>query len=294
MANETPTPGLDSKAEKKQIKDERKRLKEEEKKQKKEIKARAKEISKREAAIEDEEEKGNGVSSFIVTTVIVAIWIAILCLLIKLDVGGFGSEILTPLLKDVPVLNLILPGEHGPTETTEEGAIEGYTSLREAVDTIKSLELQLEHAQTVNNTNAEELTTLKKEVERLQEFELKQVEFQRIYDQFYQEVVYSDKAPDLEEYKKFYESMDAATAEAIYKQVLLKLEEEKEVTEYVSIYSQMKPKAAAKIFDELTATDSIMLSKILLKMETDAAAKILAAMEAENAAKLTKIMYPDS
>ena len=96
-ANETT--GLDSKAEKKQIKDERKRLKEEEKKQKKEIKQRAKEISKREAAIEEEEEKGNGVSSFLVTTVIVAIWIAILCLLIKLDVGGFGSEILKPLLK---------------------------------------------------------------------------------------------------------------------------------------------------------------------------------------------------
>ena len=286
--------GRDSKAEKKQIADERKRLKQEEKQQKKEIKARAKEISKREAAIEDEEEKGNGVSSFIVTTVIVAIWIAILCLLIKLDVGGFGSEILTPLLKDVPVLNLILPGEHGPTETTEEGAIEGYTSLREAVDTIKSLELQLEHAQTVNNTNAEELTTLKKEIERLQEFELKQVEFQRIYDQFYQEVVYSDKAPDIEEYRKFYESMDPATAEAIYKQVLLKLEEEQEIKDYVSMYSQMKPKAAAAIFDELTKDNAIMLSKILKQMDPDAAAKILAAMQAANAATLTKIMYPDS
>ena len=286
--------GRDSKAEKKQIADERKRLKQEEKQQKKEIKARAKEISKREAAIEDEEEKGNGVSSFIVTTVIVAIWIAILCLLIKLDVGGFGSEILTPLLKDVPVLNLILPGEHGPTETTEEGAIEGYTSLREAVDTIKSLELQLEHAQTVNNTNAEELTSLKKEIERLQEFELKQVEFQRIYDQFYQEVVYSDKAPDIEEYKKFYESMDPATAEAVYKQVLLKLEEEQEIKDYVSMNSQMKPKAAAAIFDELTKDNAIMLSKILKQMEPDAAAKILAAMQAGNAATLTKIMYPDS
>jgi len=286
--------GRDSKAEKKQIADERKRLKQEEKQQKKEIKARAKEISKREAAIEDEEEKGNGVSSFIVTTVIVAIWIAILCLLIKLDVGGFGSEILTPLLKDVPVLNLILPGEHGPTETTEEGAIEGYTSLREAVDTIKSLELQLEHAQTVNNTNAEELTSLKKEIERLQEFELKQVEFQRIYDQFYQEVVYSDKAPDIEEYKKFYESMDPATAEAVYKQVLLKLEEEQEIKDYVSMYSQMKPKAAAAIFDELTKDNAIMLSKILKQMDPDAAAKILAAMQAGNAATLTKIMYPDS
>ncbi len=286
--------GRDSKAEKKQIADERKRLKQEEKQQKKEIKARAKEISKREAAIEDEEEKGNGVSSFVVTTVIVVIWIAIFSLLIKLDVGGFGSEILTPLLKDVPVLNLILPGEHGPTETTDEGAIEGYTSLREAVDTIKSLELQLEHAQTVNNTNAEELTTLKKEIERLREFELKQVEFQRIYDQFYQEVVYSDKAPDIEEYKKFYESMDPATAEAVYKQVLLKLEEEQEIKDYVSMYSQMKPKAAAKIFDELTKENAILLSKILKRMDPDAAAKILAAMQAGNAATLTKIMYPDS
>jgi flagellar motility protein MotE (MotC chaperone) len=282
--------GRDSKAEKKQIADERKRLKQEEKQQKKEIKARAKEIAKREAAIEDEEEKGNGVSSFVVTTVIVVIWIAIFSLLIKLDVGGFGSEILTPLLKDVPVLNLILPGEHGPTETTEEGAIEGYTSLREAVDTIKSLELQLEHAQTVNNTNAEELTSLKKEIERLQEFELKQVEFQRIYDQFYQEVVYSDKAPDIEEYRKFYESMDPATAEAIYKQVLLKLEEEQEIKDYVSMYSQMKPKAAAKIFDELTKENAPMLSKILKRMDTDAAAKILAAMKAANAANLAKIM----
>lgn len=287
------TTGLDSKAEKKQIKDERKRLKEEEKKQKKEIKQRAKEISKREAAIEEEEEKGNGVSSFLVTTVIVAIWIAILCLLIKLDVGGFGSEILKPLLKDVPVLNLILPGEHGPTETTQEGAIEGYTSLREAVDEIKRLELELEHAQTVNNSNAEELTTLKKEVERLTEFELKQVEFQRIYDEFYSEVVYSDKAPDIEEYKKFYESMDAATAEAIYKQVLLKLAEDKEITDYVSIYSQMKPKAAAKIFDEMTDKNSQLVAKILSAMEPDAAAKIMAAMDAAKAATLTKIMYPE-
>lgn len=287
------TTGIDSKAEKKQIAEERKRLKQEEKQQKKEIKARAKEISKREAAIEDEEEKGNGVSSFIVTTVIVAIWIAILCLLIKLDVGGFGSEILTPLLKDVPVLNLILPGEHGPTETTEEGAYEGYTSLKEAVDYIKRLELELEHAQTVNNTNAEELTTLKKEVERLSEFELKQVEFQRIYDEFYREVVYSDKAPDVEEYKKFYESMDPATAEAIYKQVLLKLEEDKEITDYVAKYSQMKPKAAAAIFDELTAGDSLLVAKILKKMDSDAAAKILAAMQATNAAKITKILDPE-
>ena len=59
------------------------------------------------------------------------------------------------------------------------------------------------------------------------------------------------------------------------------------------MYSQMKPKAAAKIFDEMTKDNSKLIAKILTAMEPDAAAKILAAMEAANAAVLTKIMYPE-
>ncbi len=290
MAEEKLT---DNAAEKKQIKEEKNRLKQEEKNQKKEIRKRAKEISRREALIGDEEEKGNGVSSAIVTLVIVAIWIAILCLLIKLDVGGFGSEVLRPLLKDIPVVNKILPGEVEETETNNTEIYGGYTSLKDAVETIKILELELEHAQTVNGTNADEITDLKAEVERLKEFEQKQVEFQRIYEQFYDEVIYAEKGPGAEEYKKFYESMDPATAEAVYKRVVLQLEKDKELQEYVSIYSQMKPKAAAGIFDEMTDKFDLV-AKILLSMESDAASKILAAMDAGNAAKLTKIMYPDS
>ena len=61
---------------------------------------------------------------------------AILCLLIKLDVGGFGSGVLAPVLKDVPVINKILPVDS--TVTTDDGeSYGGYTSLREAVDYIK-------------------------------------------------------------------------------------------------------------------------------------------------------------
>ncbi len=283
---------VDNKAEKKQIKTERAQLKAEEKKQKQEIKKRAKEISKREAEIEAEEEKGNGVSSFFITLIIVAAWLAIVVLMIKMDVGHFGSDILKPLLKDVPVLNWILPGDPEDTETTPEGNYGGYTSLKDAVDYIKELELELEHAQTVNNTNSEELTTLMAEVERLQEFELKQVEFQRIYEQFYQEVIYSEKGPGPEEYRKFYEEIDPATAEAIYKQVLLQLEKDKEMTDYVAKYSAMKPKAAAAIFDEMTDNFNLV-AEILLAMDSDSASKILAAMNAQNAAKLTKIMYPE-
>ena len=123
---------VDTKAEKKRLKDERKKIKNEQKAQKKEAKQRAKEISAQEAELEDE---GGGISAFFVTLVIIVIWIAILCLLVKLDVGGFGSNVLAPVLKDVPVVNKILPAESVVT-TDDEESYGGYTSLRDAVDYI--------------------------------------------------------------------------------------------------------------------------------------------------------------
>ena len=72
------------KAEKKSIADDKKALKAEQAKQKKEAKKRAKEIAKRQARLDEEDEEGGSVSVFLVTIVIVAIWLAILCLLVKL------------------------------------------------------------------------------------------------------------------------------------------------------------------------------------------------------------------
>ena len=56
-----------------------------------------------------EEKKSNKLVIVFVTILIVLIWLAIFVLLIKLDIGGFGSNVLRPVLKDVPVLNMILP-----------------------------------------------------------------------------------------------------------------------------------------------------------------------------------------
>ncbi len=282
---------VELKQEKKQIKDEKKRLRDEEKKQKQEIKKRAKEISKRESEIADEEEPG-GASSFVVTLIIVLVWIAILCFLIKLDVGGFGSEILTPLLKDVPVVNLILPGERNTGTTDPNEPYEGYSSIQEAVEYIKVLELELEHAQTVNTTYTEELTQLQAEVARLREFENMQVEFQRIKEQFYEEIIYADNAPDAEEYKKYYESIDPTTAEALYKQVVQRLEESKEVQDYAAAYSSMKPKQEAAIFEAMP-NDLKLAARILNVMDSDTRGKILGAMDSSVAAQLTKIMDPE-
>ena len=144
-------PAVDVSQEKKRLKAERRNLQRENKAQRKAAKARAKEISKQEAAL-DEESEGGTISAVAVTIFIVLIWLAILCLLIKLDVGGFGSNVLRPVLKDVPVLNLILPKDE-TTETTDQEAYGGYTSLREAVEQIKALELQIEQLQTIGNAD---------------------------------------------------------------------------------------------------------------------------------------------
>lgn len=283
-------PPIDKKAEKKRLKDERDKIKADRKAQKKEAKQRAKEISEQEAKLTEDEEAG-GVSVFLVTVVIVVIWVAILCLLIKLDVGGFGSGVLAPVLKDVPVINKILPSDSTVT-TDDEESYGGYTSLREAVDYIKELELQLEDAQAASTVDSEELAELRAEIDRLQTFENAQVEFERIKTEFYEEVIYAEKGPGAEEYQKYYQSIDPTTAEYLYKQVVEQVEADKKIQDYAQAYAEMKPAQAAKIFEEMT-DDLDLAAKILNQMSTKDRGNILGAMDAEIAARLTRIMDPD-
>ena len=285
----TKTPDA-SAAEKKRLADEKKKLKEEQKKQKKEAKKRAKEIEAQEAELSADDESG-GFFTVIATIGIILVWVAILCVVIKLDVGGFGSKVLTPLLKDVPVVNLILPNsQNSGNISTDNG---GYTNLNDATEQIKNLELQLQQAQTDNLKLQEDVANLKAENARLQEFEDKQVEFQRIKNEFYEEVVYAENGPGAEAYQKYYESMDPTTAEYLYKQVIAQLQEDKSVQDYASAYSSMKPKKAAAIFEQMT--DNLNLAARILKtMSAENRGNILAEMDPAIAAKLTKIMDPES
>lgn len=283
---------IDPRAEKKKLAEEKKKLKAEQKEQKREAKRRAKEISLQEAQLDDDEE-GNGVSVFLVTALIVVVWIAILCLLIKLDVGGFGSGVLSPVLKDVPVINKILPAVNEmETDGITGESYGGYTSLKEAVDYIKELELELQRAQSASATNTEEVANLKAEVERLKTFEDSQLEFQMVKTKFYEEVVYAENGPGAEAYKEYFESIDPATAEYLYKQVVQQVEESQELKEYAQAYSEMKPKEAAAIFEAMT--DNLGLaSRILSVMSAEDRGKILGAMDKSVAARITKIMDPE-
>ena len=283
----------EAKLEKKRLKDEKRQLKMQQKDQRKTAKQKAKEIATREAELMEDEDTNSG-SVFAVTFVIVLIWVAILCLIVKLDFGGFGSNVLAPILQDVPVVNLILPGNTDvAVDDAGSDAYGGYTNLREAVDYIKELELELERAQSAETNSSDEVTQLRAEVERLKTFEDAQMEFQRIKTEFYEEVVYAENGPGIEAYRQYFEEIDPATAEYLYKQVVQQIEQSDEITRYAQAYAEMKPAAAAAIFEEMT-DNMDLIARILGAMEADERGAILAAMDSQVAARITKIMDPES
>ena len=238
---------------------------------------------------EYEEEGGSRLAVFFVTLVIVVIWLAILALLVKMDVGGFGSNVLAPILKDVPVVNRILPSAAPAMENTDSEGYGGYASLEEAVDYIKQLELELEREQTASNAKNTEVEALKAEVLRLQEFEQRQVEFQRIKTEFYEEVANLDPEGLL----KYYESMDPTTMEYIAKQIAVQEQRKEDLDNYIQTFAKMKPKSAAKMFEAMS--DRLeLVAEILEAMTVEQRADIMNVIDTELGAKLVKMMHPDS
>ena len=263
-----------------------------EKKAEKQRKKEEKKLAKQQELEDDTEESSGGskVALVFVTLIIIIIWLAILALLVKMDVGGFGSTVLAPVLKDVPYINKILPATDESELDTEDTEYP-YQTLDEAVAYIKELELELQTAQEGSSENSAYVAQLESEVAKLQQYEQNEADFENEKAQCYEEVVFNDKAPDISEYQKYYESIDPANAEELYKEVVQQEQTSQELTDYVSTYSQMKPKEAAAIFD--TMTDNLeLVAKILNQMDRQSAANILGKMDSQTAAKVSELMEP--
>ncbi len=274
---------LEEKVDKKKLKEEKKKAKREAREAKKKAKADRDEL-------EDENEStGNKFVLFVVTLLVIVIWLGIIALLIKTDVGGFGSTVLYPYLKDVKYVNKVLPEVSSDADVDTEHQ---FDSIDDAVNRIKELELQLDEANSSLTTDSETIDSLQSQVDELSTYKEAEAEFEAEKEKFYEEVVFSDQAPDISEYKTYYESIEPENAEVLYKQVVEQLQASQEISDYATTYSAMKPKEAAAIFD--TMTDNLSLvADILQAMDSESRANILGKMSADTAAKVTEIMEPD-
>ena len=296
----------DPKAARAKLKADKKEYRKKLKEQRKEQKEREREFADRTAEINGD--NAGGLATLIITFLIILIWLAIMALLVKLDVGGFGSDILAPIIKDVPYLNVILPEgsvEKKP-ETTTPSVVEGVpgdgqeqTSSLETMDDanayIKRLEQALQAEMEQNSAYAAQIEKLQAEVSRLEPFEQQQREFYEEREKFYKEVVYGENAPGADAYQAYYEMIDPYNAAKIYESIMQGKSSDAAIRAFATTYSGMKAKSAAAIFDEMVNENQIeLVGKILAQMSVENRGDILAAMKEENAAKLTQLLEPTS
>lgn len=240
--------------------------------------------------LEEEASLGSKIAVFFVTLIIFIIWLAIIVLLIKWDVGGFGSGVLGPVLKDVPYVNKLLPDSVTEEVSTENDAY-AFASMEDAVNRIKELEIQLAQAQNTSTADAQQIAQLQEQAAELAQYKQEEAAFEAEKQAFYEEVVFGESALPIEEYMAFYEGIDPANAEIIYRQVVEQSAVDSELEDYIKTYSSMKPKEAAAIFNTMTE-DLQLVADILINMDAQSRANILGKMDSETAAKVTEIMEP--
>ena len=233
----------------------------------------------------ENESGGSKLVNAIIVLVIILIWLAVFAFLIKLDVGGIGSNILYPVLKDVPVVNKILPSPSEEMQASEDNY--KYTTLKSANARIKELESQLEAQGGTTAANSDYIANLEAEVKNLQKYKDQMDEFDKRVAEFNEKIVFNDNAPDISEYRSYYESIEPENAEKIYRQVMQRERYNEKAKELATYYANMEAESAAQVMSEMDE-DLDLICDILQNIIEKKAAAILQAMYTEYAAQITK------
>ena len=233
-----------------------------------------------------DEKKGGGLLTAFIVALIIVIWIAIFALLINLDVGGIGTT-LRPVLKDIPLVNKILP-DVSDGELAWENDL-AYKDIVEANQRIKELEILVDKLTIDNEDKDDEITALTSQVNRLKELEKKMADFEdRVYE-FDRKIVFGEHAPSIEEYIKWYETISPENAERIYEMAIQKEAYNVTIKEKAAYYEKMKASDAAEVFENMTA-DLEFVCKMLYCMKVQSVSDILSSMDPLYAAKVTRKM----
>lgn len=234
--------------------------------------------------------KDNGGFVKIIVLIIVILLILIVGAgaMIKFDVFSLGTQVVGPAIKDVPLLNMILP--EMPEELSEaDMASYNFETVEEAVEVLKITENMLKESAEEAEKISEQLTQLTAEVERLKVFEGNQLQFEADQKTFDDLVASNAEAIVFEDW---FEKMNPENAAEIYAQVIEEVKYDEDLKGLVDIYQSMKPAQAASILEDMTITQLDLVSKIIKNLSADQSADILGGMEAATAAKITTYISP--
>lgn len=270
----------------KQLKADRKQLRSDQKAAAKEARLRAKEMEEAEAELNGDIHGGLG--SFLLILLIILVWLLLMAIMIKFNILGLGDT-LTPALKDIPYIKNLLPGAQ--TEQMNNSGEDSSQVAADNSDYVASLEQELSRQLALNASYAATIDKLNAEVARLEPFEEEQAEFDKQRQQFYQDIVYNDNAPDASAYASYYAMIAPEEAAEIYEQIASDEISDEEVKVYAATFTAMKPKEAAAIFNNMS--NITLVARILQQMGSDDRAKIMGKLDTEVAEKVTELLEPE-
>ena len=222
-------------------------------------KEKIKELAKKKREMQEEldELKGNTAKGKAICVLVFFVLIGLLMGtfvgMVKLDIGGVASEVLAPVIADVPVLRSILPMEMQKKNASELAAEQKQQEAAAAAEAEQA---------------AEEEAAAEAAAEEAQQAAAEEAAAEAEAEQAAEE--------------------EAAEAEAAAEEAAA--EEAKALQDYVDTYSAMKPRDAAKVFDSMMPDQEDLVVRILENLTSDQRAAILSRMSVANAAILTEKM----
>lgn len=234
-------------------------------------------------------EKGSKGIGILIAVLIIITWLSVMALLIKCDVGGFGSEVLRPVFKNIPVINAILP-DASDEEVAKESDYP-YDNLADALAQIAVLDNSVASKEAEIAALNDKVAEQEAEITRLSGIVEDQKEFEEKKNKFYDEIVYGDSAPDADTYVEWYNQLDAEHAEEVYREIISAQQADQDIVDLAAAYSSMDAKKAASILESMK-TDMDTVALIMNNMDSESQGKILAEMDPDFAASVTKKLLP--
>ncbi len=226
-------------------------------------------------------EKKRSIAPIIISVILLLI-VGAAVAVVGFNVFNLRDRYLTGILRNIPIVNNLLPAETAPDPTETATKEELLAQISQLERTLRDREDQITQLNEKSNMYLTEL-------ERLQDIETQQAEIKQQKADFDKMIATNDPMA----YQAFYESVDPTNAEQLYKEVVGVNQASAEINQYISAFTSMDATAAAAILEQLVSGDLNLVVDILSRMDAASRGEILAAMTPPSAAAVSKRAAPN-
>jgi flagellar motility protein MotE (MotC chaperone) len=248
----------------------------------------------------DQGEKPGGILHSIVVILLALLIVAVVTIgvfyfAIKNNINGLGDTV-RPQIENHPILKFALPAEPKPSDPDDPE----YLTQKELLKKYDEYRTKVEMLNKSLNTANEAINQMKSDAESNTKSETEIKDNQVLLDSIKEEQTKLEAEKktlseliakgDTQGFRDYFQKVDKATAEAIYKEIIIQDAQNENKVELAKPFSIMEPKSAAGVLTQLFEEDQNTLLDIFEGLKPNAAALIFEQMDSKTAAEITKLL----